>query len=42
LFKRRGDREKAVVKFGRAIEIFREFGADGWVSRYERELAAIA
>ena len=25
----------------RAIEIFRECGADGWVSKYEKQLAAI-
>jgi tetratricopeptide (TPR) repeat protein len=39
LFKRKGDREKTRVNLGRAIEILKECGADGWVEKYEKELA---
>jgi len=42
LFKRRGDRFKARENLGRAIEILKECGADGWVGRYEKELALIS
>ena len=38
LFKRKGDRLKAQGNLGKAIEIFKECGADGWVMKYEREL----
>lgn len=38
LLKRKGDRLKAHENLGRAIEILKECGADGWVSRYEKEL----
>jgi hypothetical protein len=31
----------AKEKLGRAIEIFKECGADGWVKRSEEELAKI-
>ena len=41
LFKRKGDRLKAQENMGKAIEILKEGGADGWVSRYEKELALI-
>ena len=41
LFGRQGDRIKAQEEFGKAIEILRECGADGWVEKYERELAAL-
>jgi len=41
LFKRKGDRLKAQENLGKAIEIFKECGADGWVEKYEKELAAI-
>jgi len=41
LLKRKGDRLKAQESLGKAIEIMKEFCADGWVSRYEKELAAI-
>ena len=41
LFKRKGDRLKAQENLGKAIEIFKECGADGWVERYEKELARI-
>jgi tetratricopeptide (TPR) repeat protein len=42
LFKRKGDQAKAIESFGKAIEIFGECGADGWVERYEKELAALS
>ena len=38
LFKRKGDRLKAQENLGKAIEIFKECGADGWVKKYEKEL----
>jgi tetratricopeptide (TPR) repeat protein len=41
LFKRKGDRLKAQANLGKAIEIFKECGADGWVKKYEKELATI-
>ena len=41
LFKRKGDRLKAQENLGRAIEILKECGADGWVSKYEKELAIL-
>ena len=41
LFNRKGDRLKAQENLGKAIEIFKECGADGWVEKYEKELATI-
>jgi len=41
LFKRKGDRLKAQENLGRGIEILKECGADGWLAKYEKELAAI-
>jgi class 3 adenylate cyclase/tetratricopeptide (TPR) repeat protein len=41
LFKRRGDRPKAQENLGKAIEIFKECGADGWVVKAEKELATL-
>ena len=41
-FKRQGDRIKAQEQFGKAIDILRECGADGWVEKYEKELAALS
>jgi tetratricopeptide (TPR) repeat protein len=41
LFKRKGDRVKTRENLGKAIEILKECGADGWVEKYERELASI-
>ena len=40
LFKRKGDQPKARENLNKAIEILKECGADGWVVRYEKELAA--
>ena len=42
LFKRKGDKLKAQEKLGKAIEIFKECGADGWVTKYEKELATLS
>ncbi len=42
LFKRKGDRFKAQENLGKAIEIFKECGADGWVEKYEKELATLS
>jgi tetratricopeptide (TPR) repeat protein len=39
LFKRKGDRTKALENLGKAIEIFKECGADGWVEKHGKELA---
>ena len=41
LFKRRGDQSKAKEKLNMAIEILKECGADGWVEKYEKELAEL-
>jgi tetratricopeptide (TPR) repeat protein len=41
LFKRKGEREKAKEQLGRAINIYKECGADGWVTRAEEELAKL-
>ena len=42
LFKRKGDQEKARENQGKAIEIFKECGANGWVEKYEKELTALS
>jgi tetratricopeptide (TPR) repeat protein len=41
LCKRKGDLAMAKEKLSKAIEIFKECGADGWVKRYEDELVKI-
>ena len=41
-FKRKGDTLKAKKQLFKAIEIFKECGADGWVEKYEKELAALS
>ena len=41
LLKRKGDQLKAKENLGKAIEIFKECGADGWVKKAEEELAAL-
>jgi hypothetical protein len=35
------DRSKAKENLCKAIEIFKECGADGWVDKYEKELAQL-
>jgi class 3 adenylate cyclase/tetratricopeptide (TPR) repeat protein len=42
LFKRKGDREKAKEQLVRAIDIYKECGSDGWVTRAEEELAKLS
>jgi tetratricopeptide (TPR) repeat protein len=42
LFGRKGNRSKAKENLAKAIDIFKECGADGWVKKYEEELASIA
>ena len=41
LFKRKGDKLKAQENLGKAIEILKECGADGWVEKAEKELGAL-
>jgi predicted ATPase/class 3 adenylate cyclase len=41
LFKRKGDLPKAKENLTKAIEIFKECGADGWVEKYDKELTAL-
>ena len=40
-FKRQGDRPHAQEELGKAIEILRDCGADGWVRKYEEEMAKL-
>ena len=40
-YKRKNDLSKAKENLNKAIEIFKECGADGWVERYEKELASL-
>jgi hypothetical protein len=42
LFKRKRDKSKARENLGKAIEILKECGADGWVEKYEKELAEVS
>jgi tetratricopeptide (TPR) repeat protein len=42
LFKQKSDRLKAQENLSRAIEILKECGADGWVEKYEKELAKLS
>jgi class 3 adenylate cyclase/tetratricopeptide (TPR) repeat protein len=42
LYKRKTDLSKAKEKLYTAIEIFKECGSDGWVERYEKELASLS
>ncbi len=42
LFRRKGDLSKAKENLNKAIEILRECGADGWVKKYEKELAELS
>jgi tetratricopeptide (TPR) repeat protein len=41
-FKKKGDIQGAKEQFTKAIDIFRECGADGWVEKYEKELVRIS
>jgi tetratricopeptide (TPR) repeat protein len=42
LFKRKDDFPKAQENLTKAIDIFKECGADGWVEKYEKELAELS
>ena len=42
LFKRKDDQSKTKENLNRAIETFKECGADGWVEENEKELAALS
>jgi hypothetical protein len=42
LFKRKGDSVGAKQQLGKAIEIYKECGADGWVTKAEGELLKMA
>jgi tetratricopeptide (TPR) repeat protein len=42
LFKRKGDQSKAKENLNKATKIFEECGADGWVEKYEKELASLS
>ena len=42
VFKRTGDRLKIKDNLSKAIELFKECGADGWVEKYENELSALS
>ena len=42
LFKRKGDQPKTRENLGKAIKILKECSADGWVEKYEKELAALS
>ncbi|MBW1708067.1 MAG: hypothetical protein JRJ86_23420, partial [Deltaproteobacteria bacterium] len=41
-FKKKGDLSSAKEQLTRAIEIFTECGADGWVEKAEKDLAALS
>jgi len=42
LFNRKGDLSRAKENLSKAIDIFKECGADGWVEKYEKELATFS
>jgi class 3 adenylate cyclase/tetratricopeptide (TPR) repeat protein len=41
-FKKKGDPARAKEKLDKAIDLMRGIGADGWVEKYEKELALIS
>ena len=41
LYSKEGDQTNAKENLNKAIEILKECGADGWVEKYEKELAAL-
>ena len=41
-FKKKGDVQGAKEQLTKAIDLFRECGADGWVTRTEKALAEIS
>ena len=42
LLKRKGNKSKAKESLDKAIEILKECGADGWVNKYEEEMASLS
>jgi tetratricopeptide (TPR) repeat protein len=42
LFKRKGDRSKFQEHLGKAMDIYKECGADGWLKKAEEEFAALS
>jgi hypothetical protein len=42
LSRRKGDLSKARENLTKAIDIYRECGADGWVEKAEKELAELS
>ncbi len=42
LFKRKENQSKAKENLNKAIDIFKECGADGWVKKYQEELASLS
>jgi len=42
VFRNKGDPSKAKENLNNSIEIFKECGAEGWVERYENELATLS
>jgi tetratricopeptide (TPR) repeat protein len=42
LFKRKGDSSKFHEHLGKAIDLFKECGADGWLQKAEEELALLS
>ncbi|MBL7177227.1 MAG: hypothetical protein ISS66_15495 [Desulfobacteraceae bacterium] len=42
VYKEEGDQPKAKENLNKAIEILKECGADGWVEKYEKELAELS
>ncbi|MFC1856916.1 AAA family ATPase [Thermodesulfobacteriota bacterium] len=42
LYKRKGELSNANENLNKAIEIFRECGADGWIERYEKDLVSLS
>jgi len=42
LFTRKGNESKARENLGKTIEIFTKCSAEGWVEKYEKELASVS
>ena len=41
VLKRKGDRFRTQENLSKAVDIFKECGADGWVKKYEKEMATL-
>ena len=42
LLKMKKDRSEAIKNLSKAIKIFRDCGADGWLEKYKKELATLS